>query len=90
MNVASIIVIALIVVVSVVAVATAEEPIDELFHIEAAQRGFSLPPLAAKITARRNAAAGNATAGDLAGDGRRRSRKQGGCEQGGGVAFTVR
>ena len=49
MNVASIIVIAIIVILSIVAVATAEEPLDEVFHVKAAMNGFSFPPLATKI-----------------------------------------
>ena len=49
MNVASIIVIAIIVILSILAVATAEEPLDEVFHVKAAMSGFTFPPLATKM-----------------------------------------
>ena len=52
MNVASIIVIAIIVILSILAVATAEEPLDEVFHVKAAMNGFTFQPLATKIAPR--------------------------------------
>ena len=52
MNAASIIVIAIIIICSVLAVLTAEEPLDETFHVEAAMRGFPLQPLATKTSSR--------------------------------------
>lgn len=54
MNAASIIVIAIIVILSILAVATAEEPLDEVFHVKAAMNGFSFPPLATKIVSQPN------------------------------------
>ena len=53
MGIAAIIAIAVIVVLSVVSVFVAEEPLDEIFHLEAAMNGFPLQPLATK-TANRN------------------------------------
>jgi hypothetical protein len=49
MNIASIVIIAAIVILSVVAVMTSEEPLDELFHVDAAMNGFPLQPLATKL-----------------------------------------
>lgn len=52
MNIASVVVIAIIIICSVLAVLTAEEPLDETFHVEASIRGFPLQPLATKISSR--------------------------------------
>ena len=52
MNVASIVVIAIIIICSVLAVLTAEEPLDKTFHVEAAMRGMPLQPLATKVSSR--------------------------------------
>ena len=52
MNIASIVVIAITIICSVLAVLTAEEPLDETFHVEAAMRGFPLQPLATKVSSR--------------------------------------
>lgn len=49
MSASSIVAIAVIVILSVAAVLTAEEPLDEVFHIRAAMEGFPLPPLATKV-----------------------------------------
>ena len=65
MNVASIIVIAIIVILSIVAVATAEEPLDEVFHVKAAMNGFSFPPLATKIVSQSAEERQEATAGKI-------------------------
>lgn len=50
MNVASIAIIAIIVTLSMIAVKTSDEPLDELFRVDAAMNGFTLPPLATKTT----------------------------------------
>ena len=50
MSIGSVIVIAVIVIVSVVAVFTAEEPLDEVFAVQAAINGFSMQPLATKVS----------------------------------------
>ncbi len=55
MGIAAIITIAAIVVLSVVSVFVAEEPLDEVFHLEAAMNGFPLQPLATKTANRNNA-----------------------------------
>ena len=52
MNIASIVVIAITIICSVLAVLTAEEPLDETFHVEAAMHGLPLQPLATKISSR--------------------------------------
>lgn len=49
MSTVSIIVIAAIVVLSILAVIVAEEPLDEVFHVKAAMQGFPLQPLATKV-----------------------------------------
>lgn len=52
MGTISIIVIAAIVVLSILAVIVAEEPLDEVFHVKAAMQGFPLQPLATKVAPR--------------------------------------
>ena len=49
MGIGSIIAIVIIVAVSVRAVLTAKEPLDEVFAVEAAINGFSMQPLATKV-----------------------------------------
>ena len=55
MGIAAIITIAAIVVLSIVSVFVAEEPLDEVFHLEAAMNGFPLQPLATKTANRDDA-----------------------------------
>ena len=50
MSIESIVILAIIVILSVIAVKTSDEPLDELFHVNAAINGFTLPPLATKVT----------------------------------------
>ena len=50
MSIESIVILAIIVILSVIAVETSDEPLDELFHVNAAMNGFTLPPLATKVT----------------------------------------
>ena len=52
MSTVSIIVIAAIVVLSILAVVVAEEPLDEVFHVKAAMQGFPLQPLATKVVSK--------------------------------------
>jgi len=66
MGIGSVVAIAVIVILSVVAVFTAEEPLDEVFAVQAAINGFSMQPLATKISQGETSHARPKASGDVA------------------------